>query len=75
LIEFQKGGIQETGVNGVTHEVLLAIVADRLESFQNGPFHCDENRVALNHVTEALAALKSRTVARLARGVEGKTVA
>ena len=38
LIEFQNGPINEAGVNGLTHEVLLAIVADRLRSFQQGPF-------------------------------------
>ena len=31
-ILFQNGPINEAGVNGVTHEVLLAIVADRLRS-------------------------------------------
>ena len=72
LINFQNGPIAENGVNGVTQEVLLAIVIDRLRCFQAGPFACPENADALTHATEALDALKSRTKARMARGVEGK---
>lgn len=71
LILFQNGSINEHGVNGVTQEALLAIVADRLESFQAGAFACPENADALTSVKEALAALLSRTKARMARGVEG----
>lgn len=70
-ILFQNGPIPEKGVNGVTQEVLLAIVADRLNAFQNGPFACRENEVALEKVQEAMEALQSRTKARMARGVEG----
>lgn len=33
-ILFRNGPINEVGVNGVTQEVLLAIAADRLRSFQ-----------------------------------------
>jgi hypothetical protein len=74
-INFQNGPIAEHGVNGVTQEVLLAIVADRLESFQAGPFACPENRNALAHVQDAMTWLQSRTKARMARGVEGKNIA
>ncbi|MBX7106376.1 MAG: hypothetical protein K1X57_20025 [Gemmataceae bacterium] len=71
LILFQNGPIAEVGTNGVTHEALLAIVIDRLESFQAGPYQCEENAAALSHLQAAQAALKSRTEKRLARGVEG----
>ncbi|MDO8534872.1 MAG: hypothetical protein Q7S17_09055 [Xanthobacteraceae bacterium] len=74
VIRFQNGPINEAGINGITQEVLLAIVADRLLSFQAGPFACPENADALTHVTEALETLKSRTRERMARGVEGKSV-
>src|SRR5262245_24584755 len=47
---FQNGPIGEVGVNGVTHEALLAIVADRLRSFQAGPFSCRENALALTKI-------------------------
>ena len=70
-ILFQNGPIPEKGANGLTHEVLLAIVEDRLAGFQSGKFACDENGEALAAVRVAQAALKRRTEARLARGVEG----
>jgi len=71
VINFQNGPIAEHGVNGVTQEALLAIVADRLRSFQSGPYACAENADALASVEEAMASLLSRTKARTARGVEG----
>jgi hypothetical protein len=75
LVIFQNGPIKEAGVNGITQEALLAIVIDRLRSFQEGPFPSDENSIALIHCGVALDALKSRTCNRLARGVEGQTKA
>lgn len=74
-IHFQNGPIAEHGVNGVTQEVLLAVVIDRLRSFQAGPFACKENAEALAHAEQSLDWLKSRTKARMARGVEGRNVA
>lgn len=68
---FQNGPIGEAGVNGVTHEALLAIVADRLRSFQAGPYACEENATALEAVEIAQARLKHRTQKRMERGVEG----
>lgn len=71
LILFQNGPIAEAGVNGLTQEVLLAIVADRLRSFQAGPYACRENALALTKIEEAQHWLHHRTLARMARGVEG----
>lgn len=70
-ITFQNGPINEVGVNGFSNEALLAIVEDRLWSFQNGPYACDENIKALESVRDAIEHLHSRTKARVARGVEG----
>jgi len=70
-IEFQNGPIAESGVNGLTQEVLLAICADRLRSFQAGPYACRENALALTKIEEAQHWLHSRTLARMQRGVEG----
>jgi len=70
-IIFQNGPIAESGVNGVTHEVLLAIVADRLRSFQKGPYSCKANACALTHIEEAQHWLQQRTIERMRRGVEG----
>lgn len=71
VILFQNGPIPEAGVNGVTHEVLLAIVADRLRSFQAGPYACKANACALTHIEEAQHWLQQRTLERMRRGVEG----
>lgn len=68
---FQNGPINEAGVNGVTHEALLAIVADRLRSFQEGPYKCKANACALTHIEEAMHWLQQRTLERMRRGVEG----
>lgn len=71
VILFQNGPINEVGVNGVTQEVLLAIVADRLRCFQAGPYACRENALALTKIEEALHWLQQRTITRMRRGVEG----
>jgi hypothetical protein len=71
LILFQNGPIREAGVNGITHEALLAILIDRLKAFQKGPFPSSNTDTALLHCSAALSALKNRTVERMARGVEG----
>jgi hypothetical protein len=71
LILFQNGPIKEAGLNGVTHEALLAILIDRLRGFAKGPFPSRETSIALTKLEEALFWLQSRTRDRLARGVEG----
>lgn len=75
VLLFQNGPIGEHGLNGITQEVLLSIVADRLLCFQAGPFASIYNAEALEHVQHAMEALLRRTRERMARGVEGKTVA
>ena len=70
-IHFQEGPVSEEGINGITNEVLLAIVEDRLAGFQRGKFACEENEEALFSVRQALQHLKRRTVKRMERGVEG----
>jgi hypothetical protein len=73
-IYFQNGPIKEAGVNGVTNEALLAIVIDRLRSFQAGPYSSMLNGEALKHCRAALLALQMRTHERIKRGVEGTSV-
>jgi len=68
---FQNGPINEVGVNGVTHEALLAILIDRMEGFQAGPYASTDNQEALEAMRKAQTALQRRTLARMARGVEG----
>lgn len=68
---FQNGPIPDMGVNGITHEALIAVVIDRLRGFQSGPFACQENHAAIGYLESAANALKCRTMDREARGVEG----
>lgn len=68
---FQNGPITEVGVNGITHEALLAILADRLRGFQKGPYATKANACALTHIEEAQHWLQQRTLERMRRGVEG----
>lgn len=70
-IQFQNGPIGEVGVNGISNEALMAIVADRLQGFQSGPYACRENALALTKLQEAMMWLQSRTQQRVERGVEG----
>ena len=70
-ISFQNGPIGEAGVNGLTQEVLLTIVIDRLRGFQGGQYASRQNAIALTKIEEAMHWLHSRTKDRMARGVEG----
>lgn len=70
-ILFQNGPIGANGVNGITQEALLEIVADRLRCFQAGKFANLYNARALEHVEAALQELHARTAERKVRGVEG----
>jgi hypothetical protein len=74
-IRFQNGPIRESGVNGCHQEDLIAIVIDRLRSFQDGPFPCRENAIAITKLEEAMHWLNHRTSDRTRRNVEGKTEA
>jgi hypothetical protein len=73
FLRFQDGPIASdgNGVNGITHEVLLAVLCDRLRGFQSGPFACKANACALTHLEEAQHWLQQRTIERMRRGVEG----
>lgn len=65
-IAFQTGSPSCGSINGITNEALLAIVADRLRGFQEGPHPCAHNDDALVGVDAALLSLKVRTVRILA---------
>lgn len=70
-ISFQKGAVNEAGVNGISDECLLAIVKDRLQGFQRGEFSCRENAIALTKLEECIMWLNKRSADRIERGVEG----
>jgi len=73
-INFQNGPISENGVNGLTHEVLLSILIDRMRSFQAGPYACRENAIALTKMEEAQMWLLKRTTNRIKLGIEGTSI-
>lgn len=62
------------GIDGITNEALLAIVIDRLGSFQAGQFACRENAIAITKLQESLMWLQARTHQRMAAGVAGRAV-
>lgn len=70
-IRFQNGPVGEAGVNGVTDAQLLAVLIDRLQGFQRGPYACRENALTLTKLEEAMHWIHHRTMARSRRGVEG----
>ena len=70
-IRFQKGIVNEAGVNGVSDESLLAIIIDRAEGFASGLFASADGVEALDHMKKALDCLERRFLDRQKRGVEG----
>lgn len=70
-LTYQNGPIKEVGTNGITEQSLLAVIIDRMQCFQKGPYSCRENAIALTKLEEALHWMEHRTKARQSRGVEG----
>ncbi len=75
VIGWQNGplgrGDERKAQNGAFVEDVIAAVISRIEFYQNSPFECEENALALAHLDKALASLRSRTTKREARQVEG----
>lgn len=72
-VQFQKGQVKEIkSTPGVTENVLLAIVLDRMEGFNAGPYRCRENSLVATKVEEAIHWLRSRALDRFKRGVLGR---
>ncbi len=75
-LRFQKG--PRGGVNstpGVTEAAVLAVIRDRLEDFQAGPYPSEEGQCALDAVIDAMWWLERRADNRAERGVLGKNEA
>lgn len=70
-LQFQSGPIPEYGVNGLTNEILLAVLIERTQRL-NGMFPCAENIQAIVHMEKALDYFNARTARRQAAGIEGK---
>jgi hypothetical protein len=71
-VDFQHGPRGVDGkLTGCIDAALAAVLVDRLECFQAGPFAHESNARALTHVRDALDILRSRAAERKARGVLG----
>jgi len=70
-IRFQAGPIQEHGVNGCSIEDVIDVLLTRLRGFQEGPFKCRENALAITDLESAQNWLLRRTANRQRQGVEG----
>lgn len=56
VIEFQREGIDS---GGLTEDVLIAILIDRLAGLQNGPLACTENSASLR-LLEAARVIRKK---------------
>lgn len=74
-ISFQDGGLKEVGPNGITDQALIAIVLDRVRSFNEGPYRCRENSMMITKLEEALMWGEKRGNDRARRNVEGERLA
>lgn len=70
-VHFQEGPIKEQGVNGINNEDAIVMVIRRLQGFQDSPFSCRENAMAITKLEEALMWLRKRTMSREKREVVG----
>lgn len=74
-ISWQNGPLAVDGTrrepNGAFVETVLAMVADRIEFYEQSRFACKYNKEALFHIGEALRWLNDRTKDREVRNVEG----
>lgn len=72
FIQFQHGPRTDPrSTPGIVEGALIAVLIDRVRSFQTGPYACEENVEVAEHLEAALAALKKRADNRAARGVLG----
>lgn len=69
-VRFQDGNPLTNGYNGFTLEHLMAMCYDRLTGYQSGPFACDDNQEAADHLARGIEALQRRTKDRIAREVK-----
>lgn len=68
-IKFQDGHPDAVGYNGILDDALIAVVIDRLQGFQSGPFASRETAIVITKLQEALQWSAQRVADRLERGV------
>jgi hypothetical protein len=71
-IHFQEGALNEHPCNGVLSIVLLAILKDHFQSFQEGEFANRETATAITQLEDVMYRVCARADERAARGVLGK---
>lgn len=71
-INFQQGALNEHPHNGVLSIVLLAVLKDHFESFQEGEFKNRETAIAVTQLEEVMYRVCARADERQARNVLGK---
>jgi len=59
-IVFQHGNPKEVGINGCRVEDVIEVVIQKLLDFQGRNLSCEENRIALEHLSDAQEVLISR---------------
>lgn len=69
-LKFQNGSIPERGHNGLTNEILMEILIDRMRRL-NSNMPNDHTKHAIYHVHQALDHLNQRSLERRVRGIEG----
>lgn len=69
-LAFQSGPIGEFGVNGITNELLIEVLMDRIHKL-HAIMPCRENLLVEKNLGDALFWLKERTRKRREQGVEG----
>lgn len=70
-VQFQHGPRNAEGTPGALDAALIAILLDRYEGFQSGPYRCRENALVITKLEEALHWMQHRTNDRARRGVLG----
>ena len=70
-IQLQDGPIGEVGVNGCQIDEVVKYCRDKITEFNQAPYACRENSMAITKLDECLMWLQRRTENRTARGVEG----
>lgn len=72
VLKFQNGAREvNNSIHGILDTDLLEITRHRLQSFQSGEYATRENKMALNHIEEALMWLNRRVEDRIERDVLG----
>lgn len=74
FVQFQKGPrLDPSSTPGATEAALLAVLIDRMEGFQAGPYACRENAIQLTKLQECMHWTRHRADERARRGVLGKS--